>query len=95
MKAREILDWIIKYSLNGEDLNSVEISAGDEFESQSDFILHFFGCSPDKVIQPGEYLYVYSDILPVDFYVLNLLDGADLVLKSSEGYKIYLFRIED
>jgi hypothetical protein len=23
------------------------------------------------------------------------LDDADLVLKSSEGYKIYLFRIED
>lgn len=94
MKAREILDWIIKYSLNGEDLNSVEISAGNEFESQPDFILRFFGCSPDKVIQPGEYLYVYSDVLPEDFYVSEFLKDADLVL-DCEDCKIYLIRIED
>jgi hypothetical protein len=95
MKARKILDWMLDYNLNGEDLNKVEISKSDDFLSQSDFIERCFGCVPDKEIPDGEYLYVYEDVLPIDFYVLNFLDDADLVLKSSEGYKIYLFRIED
>lgn len=95
MKASEILNWIIEYNLNGENLNQIEISDDDEFQSQSDFIETFFGCVPDKKIPNGNYLYVWSDTLPEDFYVHNLVENADLVLDSHEDYKIYLFRIED
>lgn len=95
MKASEILNFIIEYNLDGEDLNTVEITDGDEFESQKEFIEVFFGIIPTKQIPNGNYMYVYSDTLPEDFYTHNICENADLVLDSDADYKIYLFRIED
>ena len=95
MKAKDLLNWVVDFNLNGEDLFSVEISESDEFESQSDFIEKFFGCIPDKEIPAGGYIYIWSDVLPYEFYDKKLEQKAEIALKAHEDYKIYLFRIED
>jgi len=97
MKASILLDWIIDYEVCKEGNGKVQIADTDEFLDQKDFIESFFGCAPDKNIPEGNYLYVYSDTINEDFYVRNsILPFADLTLDfPNDGFKIYLFRIED
>lgn len=58
-KIIKILEWITTFPVNGEDLFIVDVPDSDEFESQEEFMLKFFGGTTPHEIPSGKYLYYW------------------------------------
>lgn len=62
MKAIDILEWICQESINGEDLNLVDVP-NVETQTEEWWYDTMGGCPP-HVIQSGTYLYLYASSIP-------------------------------
>ena len=56
MKAKDVLDWIVVYSINGEFLSMVEVPK----EQNDEWWIQHFGFLPTHHVEEGEYLYYYA-----------------------------------
>ena len=93
MKASEFLIWFISNSINCENINHLVLS---EEDFKNGFVEHFFGVKPEKSLTFGDYVYIYSDVIDEDEkYFTDIKDKCDLVLHHEDGFRIYLFKIED
>ena len=90
MKATEILEWIIRESIEGEFLNSIEVpDEYDEITPQTEeWWLDMFGGCPPHPIASGKYLYYYASS------VSDMLAAPDAEIELNDDY-IYLYFIED
>ena len=95
MKATELLRWIVNESVSTEPMDFVTIDEHFSFE-------RYFGYVPEKPVPMGDYLYLYSDCVPV-----NALDRlpdleeqyqitTDFTDRSNGGLVfIYLFKLDE
>ena len=62
MTYREVLDWVIRHSINGEFLNIIEVpKEGNECGGQNyEWWMQMFGALPDEPLAEGIYLYFYT-----------------------------------
>ncbi len=90
MNAKQVLDWIVKESINGEFLSFIDVpEEGDnEWEQNEDWWQKEMGGIPPSSVPSGRYLYFYEDIVD------NTLEIADVVIESLGDY-ILLFRIDE
>ena len=93
MKAKELLNWIVKNQIDTtESADIIEIPDDDEFQSQKEFLEVFFGDERvNRHIPAGEYFYIWSDENRAE-KLLEIADKSEMILLDGE---IYLFRIED
>lgn len=56
MKAKDVLDWIVVNSINGEFLSMIEVPK----EQDNEWWVHYFGFLPTHHVEEGEYLYYYA-----------------------------------
>jgi len=98
MKAIEILDWIIRESIEGEALNIITVpNVGEHsWEQNEDWWRGTFGACPPDTIPSGAYLYYYSgshdEIHDRNNYVC--IPDAVVHLEDDEEL-IYFSRMED
>lgn len=101
MKARNILKWVVKESINGEFLGMVIVpNEGDEeWEQNEQWWIDMFGGVPAGPIEEGEYLYFYSSQIPdgihTDAFGYAEPD-AQIELPQRHGWDyINLYKLED
>lgn len=56
MKAKDVLDWIVVNSINGEFLSMIEVPK----EANNEWWEIYFGFPPEQQVEEGEYLYYYA-----------------------------------
>ena len=63
--SREILEWIIVNSIEGEFLAIAIVpeEGNEEWEQNEEWWIHMFGGTPPNAQSSGEYLYFYSDTI--------------------------------
>lgn len=100
MKAIEILDWIVRECVSGEELLLINVpSVDDEYTPQNDeWWYNELGESPEEMVDAGTYLVYYPN------------DARDFIYLSAVGYRIvpdatvrfedgesiaYLYKVED
>lgn len=99
MKATEILEWIVKESINGEFLNFVDVpeEGNEEWEQNEGWWLNQFGMYPPCPIEKGKYLYYYTSA--IDEEIDNgcyVQPDATIELSDEHGFDyIYLYKVED
>ena len=93
MKSSELLVWFIGNGINCEQINH-QVFSNQDF--RDGFVEEFFGAKPEKDLPFGDYIYIYSDVIDEDEpYFLEIKEKSDLVLHHPDGFRIYLFKIED
>ena len=62
MKTKDILEWICRYSINGEFLNIIEVpeEGENEWEQNEQWWINMFGFPPPCPVAAGRYLYFYA-----------------------------------
>ena len=105
MKAIDILNWICKESINGEDLNTIDVPKEGEYEweQNEDWWLSMFGSYPPSPIEAGKYLYYYRSSMNRHDYITdefgNMTEpNAEIEIPSVQGGDfeyIYLYKIDD
>ncbi len=100
MKAKQILEWIVKESVNGEFLNFLEVpdEGTEEWEQNEEWWISQLGATPPAAIQAGRYLYYYSDQLEMIDYdgQMQKCFTPDVIIESvSDNCYIFLYRMED
>ncbi len=100
MKAKQVLEWIVEKSINGENLNFVYVpeEGQEEWEQNEEWWLYFFGAVPPGPVPVGRYLYFYSDVYnEIDYDgKYEKVFAADAEIEVDPGNcTIYLYRIED
>lgn len=101
MKAKEILKWICKESIEGEYLNIIDIpDENDEWNPQTEeWWTNQFGALPPAPVPAGEYLYYYRcdggacDWI-TDEHGNNCQPDVEVEVVET-GDSIYLYRLED
>ena len=90
MNAKQVLEWIVKESINGELLSFIDVpEEGDnEWEQNEDWWLNEMGGIPPSSVPSGRYLYFYEAIVD------NTLEIADVEIETNGDY-ILLFRIDE
>ena len=95
MKAKEILEWICRESINGEYLNTIEVPAPDDGQDEEWWLGMFGGCPPQP-IEGGCYLYFY---LSSGFEPMEADPDAEIELMNTgtmfDYDYIYFYRIDD
>ena len=98
MKAIEILDWIVRESIEGEDLLLIDVpSVDDEDMPQNDeWWYNMIGESPEEMIDAGIYLVLYPDDAR-DFICTPTMEYVpDATIRINDGETIvYLYKVED
>lgn len=63
MKAKAVLEWIVKESINGESLSFVDVPEEGQgtWKQNEEWWLNYFGAVPSGPVPAGRYLYFYSD----------------------------------
>lgn len=99
MKYKEVLEWIVKQSINGEFLNFVEVpDEYDEFTPQTEeWWQNFCGACPPAPIAAGKYLYYYDD--SIDSHIENesgvcQFPDAEVEVEAGKSY-INFYLLED
>lgn len=100
MKATEILEWIVKESINGEFLNFVDVpeEGNEEWEQNEEWWNTWCGSCPQRPIQNGRYLYYYQSAICDTIYSNGKFNEPDaqIELPCEDGYDyIYLYKVED
>lgn len=95
MKAFEILEWICKESINGEDLNLVDVP--DAETQTKEWWCDMMGGCPPHTIPSGTYLYLYASSIPDG--INDVSPDAEIELCNNGTMNnfdyIYLYRIDD
>lgn len=91
MKATEILEWIVKESINGEFLNLVDIpeEGGKEWQQNEEWWYDWCGSCPPHSIPSGKYLYYYTSAISE---ICNVQPDATIEFPNED---IYLYKVED
>ena len=100
MKATEILEWIVKESIEGEFLNFVDVpEEGDnEWEQNEEWWNNMFGNCPPHAIAAGKYLYYYDSSYPyaIHYGMSCFNPDAQIEIPVDDGFDyIYLYKLED
>lgn len=101
MKAIDILEWICRESINGEDLNIVEVpEEGDnEWEQNEEWWTNMFGMYPPHPVSEGKYLYYYEDAAIGEMRDLRdayVAPDAIIEIPVENGFDyINLYKLED
>jgi hypothetical protein len=100
MKATEILEWIVKESINGEFLNLVDVpeEGNEEWEQNEEWWYDWCGSCPPHSIPSGQYLYYYHSVICDTIYSNGKYNGPDakIELPCEDGLDyIYLYKVED
>lgn len=98
MKAIDILDWIVRESIEGEDLLLIDVpSVDDEDVPQNDeWWNNMVGESPEKMVDAGRYLVLYPDDAR-DFICTPTMEYVpDATIRINDGETIvYIYKVED
>lgn len=102
MKAFDILKWICTFSIEGENLNIVEVpeEGEHEWEQNEEWWINQFGMYPPHPIAAGKYLCYYQSS-GIEAGIPNskgLWEDADaeIELPTESGFDyIYLYKVED
>lgn len=98
MKATEILEWIIRESIEGEFLNYVDVpEEGDgEYQQNEEWWTMWCGNYPPHPIQSGRYLYYYQSAICDTIYFNGQYHQPDTQIEIENGFDyIYLYKIEE
>ena len=95
MKAKELLKWIVNNDVCTDSMGTIEVDEDFDFNG-------YFGYEPAAKVQPGEYLFVYTDsVLDVDLQRLEVPneDFACIVTDNEDRRNggvtmIYLIKID-
>ena len=97
MKAKELLKWIVNNDVCTDSMGTVEVD--EEFDFYG-----YFGYEPAVAkVQPGEYLYFYTDsVLDVDLQRLEVPNEDFVCIVTDNDDRrnggvamIYLIKLED
>jgi hypothetical protein len=105
MKAIELLDWIVRDSINGEFLGTIEVPCKEE-QTEEWWIDTFGGVPPHSrgvpphSISEGKYLYFYESQLPSaevhDMRNAYVAPDTIVELPTDSGFDyIFLYMIEE
>ena len=102
MKAKDILKWICRESINGEFLNLIEVpKEGDnEWEQNEDWWNDTLGACPPFAIPSGTYLFYYASS-GIDAGIPNASGrwedvDQEIEIPTDRGFDyIYLYKLED
>ena len=93
MKASEILQWVCRESINGEDLCIVDVPE----DATEEWWYNMFGGCPPYVIPSGKYLYYYAST--ISSYGIGVDPDTEIELCNTGTMYDYdyicLFKIED
>lgn len=100
MKAIDILEWIIKESIEGELLNFVDVpeEGNKEWEQNEEWWNVWGGGCPACLIPSGLYLYYYQDAICDKIYFNGQYHQPDaqIEIPTDGGLDyIYLYKIEE
>ena len=100
MKAIQILEWIVKESIEGGFLNFVDVpeEGENEWQQNEDWWKVFCGSCPPHPIQSGRYLYYYQSAICDDMYIGGRYYEPDSQIEIPDEYGfdyIYLYKIEE
>lgn len=104
MKAIEVLNWIIRESIEGEILNTIYVPKEGREQGLQNWKWWdaMFGARPRKCLEQGTYLYYYRSSTNEFFGYITDVTGKvripdaiiDLPTESDFDY-IYLYKLED
>jgi hypothetical protein len=98
MKATEILEWIVRESIEGEDLLLIDVpSVDDEDVPQDDeWWYNMIGESPEEMVDAGRYLVLYPNDAR-DFICTSTKEYVpDATILFNDGETIvYLYKVEE
>ena len=101
MKAIQILEWVVKESIDGEFLNFVDVpeEGENEWQQNEEWWNVWCGNYPPHPIKCGHYLYYYQSAICDTIYLNGQYYGPDAQIeipddKSGFDY-IYLYKVED
>jgi len=100
MKAIQILEWIIKESIEGEFLNFVDVpeEGENEWQQNEEWWNAWCGSCPPRPIQSGRYLYYYQSAICDTIYFNGQYHEPDaqIEIPDENGFDyIYLYKIEE
>lgn len=104
MKAKDILEWICRESINGDYLNVVDVpeEGENEWEQNEEWWYNHFGMCPPFPVVSGKYLYFYASQVFPNVYDSNGCEcdaDAQIELPNEDnmwGYDyINLYKLED
>ena len=103
MKATEILEWIVRCSIEGENLVLIDIpSVDDEYTPQNEaWWWNKVGGSPEEMVDAGTYLMYYPNDardfiqLPTEEYTIKEYVPDATVRFDDDGSIVYLYKVED
>ena len=98
MKAIDLLNWIVRDSINGEFLGTIEVPC--EEEQTEEWWIDTFGGVPPHSISEGKYLYFYESQLPSaevhDMRNAYVAPDTTIELPTDSGFEyIFLYMIEE
>lgn len=98
MKAIEILEWIVRECVSGEELLLINVpSVDDEYTPQNDkWWYNELGESPEEMVDAGTYLVYYPNDAR-DFICTPTMEYVpDATVRFDDGESIvYLYKVED
>lgn len=99
MKATEILEWIVKESINGEFLNLVDVpeEGKEEWQQNEKWWNTWCGSCPPSPIPSGRYLYYYQSAICDTMWFNGQYHEPDaqIELPCEDGFDyIYLYKVE-
>ena len=101
MKATEILEWIVKESINGEFLNLVDVpeEGEEEWQQNEEWWNTWCGSCPPHSIPSGKYLYFYTSSMPTSWGEDYMYPDAQIELCNTGDMYDYdyinLYKLED
>lgn len=99
MKANDILSWIIRESIDGENLFMLEVpEEGDaEWEQNEEWWVSTIGSAPPAPLAAGRYLFYYSSQICNDVGIESYANVSPDAEIEAEPYtdSIYFYLIED
>lgn len=97
MKAKDILEWIVRDEVEGKFLHTIVVpeEGDEEWEQNEEWWWDTLGFVPPCPIEPGKYLYFYVSEVANDIWDSN---GGycepDAEIEAYNDY-IHLYRLED
>ena len=98
MKAIEILDWIVRECVSGEELLLINVpSVDDEYTPQNDeWWYNELGESPEEMVDAGTYLVYHPNDARDFIYTPTKEYVPDATVRFDDGESIsYLYKVED
>lgn len=100
MKAIQILEWIIKESIEGEFLNFVDVpeEGENEWQQNEEWWNAWCGGCPPYPIPSGRYLYYYQSAICDTIYFNGQYHKPDaqIEIPTDNGFDyIYLYKVEE